>query len=202
MNTLTEMIKQVLRKRNTNTPSSLCSTEDVDICDNNVLKTEFVSVSTETQSQDNVVNNDKNENMHYDADSIQCDANNEEIIIDTETKDAIVISGQDGEESVLDNIPCQTMIECCCQILDYLEQQKSYSTTDLTKAHNFIEQIIFEYIVRIGGKIINNDTVFHPIKHKPVEKVFISPGEHIGIVSPGILLDSKVLIKAKVKTVE
>ncbi len=202
MNTLIEIIKQVLGKYTPNAPSSLCSTEDVDACDNNVLITKPVPVETETGGQDEVVNNDENDNTHYDGDRIQCGANNEKINIDTETKDAIVISDRVGEESVLDNIPCQTMIECCCQILDYLEHQESYGNADLTEAHSFIEQIIFEYIVRIGGKIINNDTAFQPIRHKPAEKVFISPGAHIAIVSPGILLDSKVLIKAKVKTVE
>lgn len=202
MNTLIEIIKQVLTKYTPNTPSSLCSTEDEDTCDNNVLITKSVPVETERISQDKVVINDENDNTHYDEDRIQHGANNEEINIDTETKDAIVISDRVGEESVLDNIPCQTMVECCCQILDYLEHQESYGNADLIEAHSFIEQIIFEYIVRIGGKIINNDTTFHPIRHKPAEKVFISPGAHIATVSPGILLDSKVLIKAKVKTVE
>lgn len=133
---------------------------------------------------------------------IQCKTDNEEIKIDNTTNDSVATFEMTGEGSVLDNIPCQTMIECCCQILDYLEQHESYGNANITEAHSFIEQIIFEYIVRIGGELIKEDTEFQPLRHKPAKNMFITPGTQIGTVTPGVILDGKVLIKAKVKTVE
>lgn len=104
-----------------------------------------------------------------------------------------------GEEDILDNIPCLTMVECVCRILEYLEEQKEYGNVDITDIQGYIEQLVFEYLVRIGGRMINDDVTFQPLRHKAVEPKYIASGKPIKIDVPGIMLNSRVLIKAKVK---
>lgn len=103
------------------------------------------------------------------------------------------------EEDILDNIPCLTMVECVCRILEYLDGQKEYGNVDIQDIQSYIEQLIFEYLVRIGGRPINDDMIFQPLRHKAVEHKYIATGKPIKIDVPGIMLNRRVLIKAKVK---
>lgn len=105
-------------------------------------------------------------------------------------------------EDILDNIPCMTMIECACSILEYFEEQERYGNTSIAETYQYVQQLIFEYFVRIGGELINKDSVFQPLRHKLIDKKFINPGASVEIVSPGVILNRKVLIKAKVNPIE
>lgn len=104
-------------------------------------------------------------------------------------------------DGILDNIPCMTMIECACSILEYFEEQERYGNTSTAEIYQYVEQLIFEYFVRIGGELINKDSEFQPLRHKLIDKRFINPKAPVEIVSPGVILNKKVLIKAKVKSV-
>lgn len=99
--------------------------------------------------------------------------------------------------SVLSNPKCTTLIDCCLDIISFLNDANVEGNITGIKEH--IRNSIFENFVIIGGEPIVNDTKFNAARHSPSTPIFIKPGAFIEIIHPGITLEKKVLIKAIVK---
>ena len=99
--------------------------------------------------------------------------------------------------SVLSNSKFTTLIDCCLDIMSFLDNASVEG--DITGIKEQIRNSIFENFVIIGGEPIVNDTKFNAARHLPSTPIFIKPGALIEIVHPGITLEKKVLIKAIVK---
>lgn len=107
-----------------------------------------------------------------------------------------------GDKNILDNVPCQTMIECCIRILEFLEESAKEGNAFPSDTQSYIKYIIFEHLLRIGCDIIMNESSFNPVRHQSENQQFIEPDSRIKVQFPGVELNGKVLIKAKVEPVK
>lgn len=99
--------------------------------------------------------------------------------------------------SALDDNKCMTMVDCCLNILTLMEEAgEAISAADLKE---LVEKNIFEGLVTIGATPITGEDRFNAARHAPASPGFIKPGAEIEIVSPGLELEGKTLIKAKVE---
>lgn len=100
--------------------------------------------------------------------------------------------------SILDDVNCVTLIDCCNQILSICEDSE-FINTNIEHLPKIIKDKIFEHFIIIGARPIHDEDRFNPVRHLAQKGVFVSPGSNISIEEPGIEIDGKVIIKAVVK---
>ena len=106
-------------------------------------------------------------------------------------------------ESLLDNIPYMQLAEQCCQMHQELERQRNQVTDPTYLDFIALQQSrIREALLLSGANYIDGEKEFNLIRHTPSSTGIITNGIPIEeTIEPGIEIDGRVMIKAKVKII-
>lgn len=107
------------------------------------------------------------------------------------------IPNNTSEDSLLDNHKCMKMIDCCLNNLSLIDEIEE--TTPISAVKEVIRQNYIETLITIGATPIVDECNFNAARHTPASAGFIKPNSPIEIITPGIEIDGKTLIKAIVK---
>lgn len=100
-------------------------------------------------------------------------------------------------DSLLDNHKCMKMIDCCLNNLSLIDEIDE--TTPISAVKEIIRQNCIETLITIGATPIVDEYNFNAARHIPATIGFIKPNSPMEIITPGIEIDGKTLIKAIVK---
>lgn len=99
--------------------------------------------------------------------------------------------------SLLDNAPYMSLAESCCELFKELEKQQSKDNSELI---DLIKKRIKEGLFLSGAEPIAEETSYDVIRHTAVGKSIVRKGTPItSTLEPGVAIDDKVMIKAKVQ---
>lgn len=99
--------------------------------------------------------------------------------------------------SLLDNAPYMSLAESCCELFKELEKQQSEDNSELI---DLIKNRIKEGLFLSGAEPIAEETTYDVIRHTAVGKSIVRKGTPIiSTLEPGVAIDDKVMIKAKVQ---
>lgn len=102
----------------------------------------------------------------------------------------------DESSSLLDNSNYMSIVESLTSLMqeiDDIEDLSSQEVADLVKSR------IQESLLLSGAELIAEDKEFDVLRHQPIPAAMIKKGELIdSIIEPGILIENKVIRKAKV----
>lgn len=107
---------------------------------------------------------------------------------------------QDSQPSLLDNSEYMSLAQQCCDMLKELDVMYKQIPNDQVK--NFILQQktrIREALILSGATLIDEETEFNLLRHQSVNGGIVKNGTLITeTVEPGVEIEGRVMIKAKV----
>lgn len=119
---------------------------------------------------------------------------------DVVQEDKIVINDDNDNNDktcLLDNKPYMKMAESLCSLINEIEHD--FSELSSSELVDMVKERIRQCFVLSGADLIIDDKEFDIIRHTPVPAAMINKGTTIeSFIEPGIIVENKVLRRAKV----
>lgn len=103
---------------------------------------------------------------------------------------------QDESSSLLDNSNYMSIVESLTSLMQEIEDVEDLPSQEVA---DLVKSRIQEGLLLSGAELIAEDKEFDVLRHQPIPAAMIKKGEPIdSIIEPGILIENKVVRKAKV----
>lgn len=104
--------------------------------------------------------------------------------------------GHDESSSLLDNSNYMSIVESLTSLMQEIEDVEDLPSQEVA---DLVKSRIQEGLLLSGADLIAEDKEFDVLRHQPIPAAMIKKGEPIdSIIEPGILIENKVIRKAKV----
>ena len=104
--------------------------------------------------------------------------------------------GHDESSSLLDNSNYMSIVESLTSLMQEIEDIEDLPSQEVA---DLVKSRIQESLLLSGAELIAEDKEFDVLRHQPIPAAMIKKGEPIdSIIEPGILIENKVIRKAKV----